>query len=1153
MTLIHSYLLAFLAVIGAVLLCNSGECAKETLQFDDASGNLSTVIGLYADNGARYHQRVDFTITSTRGMANPRILVHARVGSEVKPEQGESEAKLGVRINGGPWHWTPLKPYTDNGKHWIEIPFDASELKAGLNRIETNSTVASRGNLTPTSLDMLASRAPMSERSWHTHDFRVYRHMTDRNWEIRMEFDSSEHPQVEPATLQIRPITAHAGLGEPVQFAVDARDKTGTPIDRLNIRWSSDKGTVDRYGLFVSQVTGTARIKATAGKLTAEASCKVFARPPAGVAGPTSNRRLKPRVPQGHLDLNGTWHFLLDPSDVGEKQNWQSKTRPDGWSTIYVPGSWQAQGAGLDYHGIGWYKRDLKFPADWKDKEVWLRFDAVATHAKVWVNGKLAGEHLGNWSPFELRVTDLLAKDKPNIITVRVKEMPEHFSAGFLPVIAPHFGGIWQPVTAFATGGAHLADVFAKGDLAAGVARIEADIAGVAADCKLRAVVIDPDGIEVGRFETIASPSSWESPITSKLAIPISKAKAWSPKEPALYSAKVELRSGSGVLDSSVVRFGFRTVTTNGIQLLLNGEPVYAQGLLHWGYYPDLVSIDPSEDRIRKEFADAKAHGYNMIKACLFYMPKRFYEIADETGMLVWQEHPVWQTFPKEDDKEDCSQVLREYEEWFRFDRNHPSVILRSMTCEAPSMRRDLTEAIYSRGKELTHGELIKDDSGFRLDSAAHSDWYDIHTYAEVDAHPGLWKQHWKPALAGLPTKPFIVGEDLDYDTYRNLSSIRSGLCKDGVQPWWLDRDAGWPMQEETEKKMVRQYGAQWPAEIEWRQNRHALASRKAEMEEYRRQPEYAGHTMTGMRDNMLTRCGFYDDLEQPKWSPDEMSRFLGDTVLLLDIPRQSHCFGYDEQPLVKMIISNYGQAIKDAKLTWRLMQGQKLIAQGESTVSAERGAIRPLSEIVLSVPAQMIPIKCSLIAELALPDREVRNDWPIWFFPTAADAKSDKVLVVETLDESTRKALTDGAKVIFLPKDDDTTLPRRDAPFWREVAMWLPTGHPVLGDFPHDNYVDLQFIGLTQRKPFDTRDFRGDITPLVWGINGRYMGGVMLVDYIFEARVGKGKLLACCLNTRGDDNLAGRHLLQQLVRYASSEAFNPSGSGDGALGNLLR
>lgn len=78
-------------------------------------------------------------------------------------------------------------------------------------------------------------------------------------------------------------------------------------------------------------------------------------------------------------------------------------------------------------------------------------------------------------------------------------------------------------------------------------------------------------------------------------------------------------------------------------------------------------------------------------------------------------------------------------------------------------------------------------------------------------------------------------------------------------------------------------------------------------------------------------------------------------------------------------------------------------------------------------------------------------------------------------------------------------------------------------------------------------------VTPgRVWGVNARFTG-LMLVDYIFEARVGKGSLLACCLKLRGNDNVAGQYLFDQLVRYAASDAFKPAGSGDGELAKLLK
>jgi hypothetical protein len=148
-------------------------------------------------------------------------------------------------------------------------------------------------------------------------------------------------------------------------------------------------------------------------------------------------------------------------------------------------------------------------------------------------------------------------------------------------------------------------------------------------------------------------------------------------------------------------------------------------------------------------------------------------------------------------------------------------------------------------------------------------------------------------------------------------------------------------------------------------------------------------------------------------------------------------------------------------------------------------------------------------------------------------------MIVTESLDQKVRESLEQGAKVIYIPRDDDSTIPRRDAPFWREMSIWLPTNHPALGDFPHRDFVGLQFYDMTQRRPFDTTAFRSEITPLVWGVNARY-GGNMLVDYIFEAGIGKGKLIACCLKLKGEDNVAGSYLLHCLMDYIASDECKP-------------
>jgi beta-galactosidase len=54
--------------------------------------------------------------------------------------------------------------------------------------------------------------------------------------------------------------------------------------------------------------------------------------------------------------------------------------------------------------GIGWYRRYLKVDAADRGKHFELQFDAIATHATVWVNGNVVNR---NWSGYNASYIDI--------------------------------------------------------------------------------------------------------------------------------------------------------------------------------------------------------------------------------------------------------------------------------------------------------------------------------------------------------------------------------------------------------------------------------------------------------------------------------------------------------------------------------------------------------------------------------------------------------------------------------------------------------------------------------------------------------------------------------------------------------------------------
>jgi hypothetical protein len=163
--------------------------------------------------------------------------------------------------------------------------------------------------------------------------------------------------------------------------------------------------------------------------------------------------------PTGELrqSLNGPWQFTTDPALVG---------RDSGWGPITVPGNWDTLPAYASYSGKGWYRRSFDVPADWKGKQVRLRFEAVNQQADVTLNGQALGSHLGGYTPFEFDVTSLVKYGETNTVTVCADNT--HHRGAWWP-----WGGISRSVELIANNDARIVwqHIRSEPDLAAGTAR----------------------------------------------------------------------------------------------------------------------------------------------------------------------------------------------------------------------------------------------------------------------------------------------------------------------------------------------------------------------------------------------------------------------------------------------------------------------------------------------------------------------------------------------------------------------------------------------------------------------------------------------------------------------------------------------------------
>ena len=377
------------------------------------------------------------------------------------------------------------------------------------------------------------------------------------------------------------------------------------------------------------------------------------------------------------LNLNGTWQFRFDPKNVGLKERWFGDT--DRWEKqIVVPFAWESELSKVHQtkgQYIGWYRRDAKLPAEWKNKTLWLRVGAADWEARVWVNGTEVGMHRGGYTPFEFDITDAVKPGSTATIVVPVYD-PQHPE---LPGGLQHAGhtstsGIWQTVWIEPREKVHLAS-----------ARLTPRKSGNSWLLVVEAKVRGPDGKALLRFKPQDSTVPSRSvPLVlkngtahTKFNVEIERPKLWSPDNPHLYQLEFQVESAAGGLDSVEGYFGLRTIGRGRYAgskhetVLLNGRPVYLRGVLSQAFNPRGIYTAPSDDFLRRDVELAKSMGFNCIRLHLKPADPRFLYWADRLGMLVIEDMPSTAKHSQQSQGQ-WESTMREV---IARDYNHPSIM----------------------------------------------------------------------------------------------------------------------------------------------------------------------------------------------------------------------------------------------------------------------------------------------------------------------------------------------------------------------------------------------------------------------------------------------------------------------------------------------
>lgn len=466
-------------------------------------------------------------------------------------------------------------------------------------------------------------------------------------------------------------------------------------------------------------------------------------------------------LPVAAAPLAAEWSFRLLPGDARGAahpglQQWRPAQVPGAVHTDLlaqgqIPDPYVgAPEAGLQWIGLADWEYRARFDVDAPTlarAHAELAFEGLDTFAAVTLNGqpllKADNSHrtwrarvdgklrpAGNElrivlrSPIRTLLPDVQAmphKIAGNYPSPYGDEPKDAMVGNFVRKPGYHFGwdwgpryvtaGIWRPVQ-LESWDAQRLTALAVQTQALDVSRADLEIAveiesAVVGSAAVQIEVLDPDGARVARIDRTALLKAGDN----RIAVPVAlqQPRRWWPVgqgEQARYTVRATLAPDTSGATHIEQRTGLRTVELRrevdrnggqGFAFVINGVPIFAKGanVIPFDMFP--ARVDAA--RIRRELTAARDANMNMLRnwGGGYYEDDLFFDIADELGLLVWQDFMFGGGMQPGYDPAFRANVVAEARDNVRRLRHHPSVVLWCGNNEEETAWKD-----WGHGRDLT-------------------------------------------------------------------------------------------------------------------------------------------------------------------------------------------------------------------------------------------------------------------------------------------------------------------------------------------------------------------------------------------------------------------------------------------------------------------
>jgi glycosyl hydrolase family 2 len=738
--------------------------------------------------------------------------------------------------------------------------------------------------------------------------------------------------------------------------------------------------------------------------------------------------------------LNGPWTFVPDPKD-----QYRPHTLPERAGTIQVPGSWEADfptEAGV--FGRAWYQRRVEIPPDWQGRAVFLRFGAVNYYCQVWVNGAYVGDHEGGYTPFEFRIDPYLDGKREVDLVVKVlhpahatPSFPEFsyqeiastlqdmfgYSIGEIPLGKQNWygsvSGIWQEVYLEAVYPTFFTNVLVSPDVDRSQALVRIGMhepPAQAADLRLHYRILSQDGSQVGErrevslADALGETPSPEHPMQSPfIEVPIEGMRLWGLEDPHLYRLEMRLLEKGIEQDTLAVRFGMRKVQIRNQRIELNDEPLYLIGALDQDFYPETSYTPPSVEFLADQVHKAKHMGLNLLRCHIKAPDPRYLDVADEMGILVWEELPNWLRLTEASAARGRETITRMIERDF----NHPSTIIWTIINE--SWGADLAGKEYDRRwlkqmyyyvKRLDPTRLVVDNSPCNMPGGRNfhlrTDIEDYHIYFQIPDHFHKWNS-WVRDFAQHPSwtfsdhgdaertgeEPLIVSEFGNW----GLPTLKDLLTDYGdAEPGWFRTGVDITIPHGVQRRFDRFhlddiFGSydQFAIATQWQQ----YFALKHQVEQMRKYPSIAGYVVTEFTDLHWEANGLLNLWRRPKVFHNYLQQFQAQDVIMADWHRLNYWEG--DLCRVPVLLSHWSRLdILPPNVEGGYTVEWNISELGVSgtipEIGIDRADAREIGVISFVVPALTDALRTRLHLRLRDPKGQIvaRNTQYLSFFPSS-------------------------------------------------------------------------------------------------------------------------------------------------------------------------